>query len=221
MSQFVGHADASPTVAQSVVRRWRLAGVFGLVAALALAAFGVVVIAGRSPSRQPLPAAVLRATRNILPGTTIRSDELEVAYVLPSDTSLVGTWMAEGDRKTIINQVAVVGVPAGHLIPSEIVAPQITAGLWQANVPIKRMPSDIHAGDHVALLVQGTSQGQSGEFVFMQDVEVISVGSGAVDLWLPAKLSPQVEWYADHGGIILLQMQPGAVQQGIPAAVGG
>jgi len=42
-----------------------------------------------------------------------------------------------------------------------------------------------------------------------------------VDLWLPAKLAPQVEWYADHGGIILFQMQPGAVQQGIPGVGGG
>jgi len=192
---------------------------FGLIAALALATFAVIQISAQSQTRQS--TAVLRATRDILPGTTIGADELVVTQVQPSDSALLSTWVASGDRDRILGQVAVVGVPAGHLIPAGIVAPKITAGLWKANVPIKRSPADLKAGDHVALLVQGTSQGQATEFVFMQDVQVLSVGSGAVDLWLPAKLAPQVEWYADHGGIILLQMQPGAVQQGIPGVGGG
>jgi hypothetical protein len=34
---------------------------------------------------------------------------------------------------------------------------------------------------------------------------------------VPATLAPQVEWYADHGGIVLIKMQPGAVQNKIPA----
>jgi hypothetical protein len=188
---------------------------FGLIAALALATFAVIQISAQSQTRQS--TAVLRATRDILPGTTIGADELVVTQVQPSDAALLSTWVASGDRDRILGQVAVVGVPAGHLIPAEIVAPKITAGLWKANVPIKRSPADLKAGDHVALLVQG----QATEFIFMQDVQVLSVGSGAVDLWLPAKLAPQVEWYADHGGIILFQMQPGAVQQGIPGVGGG
>lgn len=219
MSVLTRTADSSPEVPRAVLRRWRLAGLFGLIAALALATFAVIQISAQSPTHQP--TSVLRATRDILPGTTIGADELMVTQVQPSDSALLSTWVASGDRDRILGQVAVVGVPAGHLIPAEIVAPKITAGLWKANVPIKRSPADLKAGDHVALLVQGTSQGQATEFVFMQDVQVLSVGSGAVDLWLPAKLAPQVEWYADHGGIILLQMQPGAVQQGIPGVGGG
>jgi hypothetical protein len=215
MSVLTRTADSSPDVPRAVLRRWRLAGLFGLIAALALATFAVIQISAQSSTRQP--TAVLRATRDILPGTTIGADEVAVTQVQPSDASLLSTWVATGDRDRIIGQVAVVGVPAGHLIPAEIVAPKITAGLWKANVPIKRSPADLKAGDHVALLVQG----QATEFVFMQDVQVLSVGSGAVDLWLPAKLAPQVEWYADHGGIILFQMQPGSVQQGIPGVGGG
>jgi hypothetical protein len=215
MSVLTRTADSSPDVPRAVLRRWRLAGLFGLIAALALATFAVIQISAQSQTRQP--TGVLRATRDILPGTAITADELAVTQVQPSDASLLGTWVASGDRDRILGQVAVVGVPAGHLIPAEIVAPKITAGLWKANVPIKRSPADLKAGDHVALLVQGPAT----EFVFMQDVQVLSVGSGAVDLWLPAKLAPQVEWYADHGGIILFQMQPGAVQQGIPGVGGG
>jgi hypothetical protein len=215
MSVLTRTADSSPDVPRAVLRRWRLAGLFGLIAALALATFAVIQISAQSQTHQP--TAVLRATRDILPGTTISANELAVTQVQPSDASLLSTWVASGDRDRIVGQVAVVGVPAGHLIPAEIVAPKITAGLWKANVPIKRSPADLKAGDHVALLVQG----QATEFVFMQDVQVLGVGSGAVDLWLPAKLAPQVEWYADHGGIILFQMQPGAVQQGIPGVGGG
>lgn len=215
MSVLTRTADSSPDVPRAVLRRWRLAGLFGLIAALALATFAVIQISAQSSTRQP--TAVLRATRDILPGTTIGADALAVTQVQSSDASLLSTWVASGDRDRIIGQVAVVGVPAGHLIPAEIVASKITAGLWKANVPIKRSPADLKAGDHVALLVQG----QATEFVFMQDVQVLGVGSGAVDLWLPAKLAPQVEWFADHGGIILFQMQPGAVQQGIPGVGGG
>jgi hypothetical protein len=215
MSVLTRTADSSPDVPRAVLRRWRLAGLFGLIAALSLATFAVIQISAQSQTRQS--TAVLRATRDILPGTTIGADELVVTQVQPSDAALLSTWVASSDRDRILGQVAVVGVPAGHLIPAEIVAPKITAGLWKANVPIKRSPADLQAGDHVALLVQG----QATEFVFMQDVQVLSVGSGAVDLWLPAKLAPQVEWYADHGGIILFQMQPGAVQQGIPGVGGG
>jgi len=54
----------------------------------------------------------------------------------------------------------------------------------------------------------------------MQDVQVVHVGSNQVDLSLPAKVVPQVEWYADHGGLVLVKMPAGIVQQDLPAATG-
>lgn len=219
MSVLTRRAESASSIPQTVLRRWRLAALFGLVACLALGMFAVIQLSAASQGRQL--TSVLRATRDIVPGSTITADKLAVTQVQPSDASVLSTWILSTDRSRVIGQVAVVGVPAGHLLPAEVVAPTVAAGLWKANVPIKRMPADLDSGDHVALLVQGSNQGQATEFVFMQDVQVLSVGSGAVDLWLPAKLAPQVEWYADHGGIVLLQMQPGAVQQGIPGAGGG
>ena len=64
------------------------------------------------------------------------------------------------------------------------------------------------------------SNGGQAEFVFLQDVEVLSIGAGAADLWLQPNVVAQVEWYADHGGIVLLKMQPGAVQPKLPAGGG-
>jgi hypothetical protein len=54
----------------------------------------------------------------------------------------------------------------------------------------------------------------------MQDVDVIHVAGNQVDLWLPAKVVSQVELYADHGGLVLLKMPAGMVQQNLPAASG-
>jgi len=54
----------------------------------------------------------------------------------------------------------------------------------------------------------------------MQDVQVISVGSGSADLWLPPKLVAQMEFFADHGGIVLVKMQPGAIQQNLAPGAG-
>jgi len=56
---------------------------FGLIAALALATFAVIQISAQSPTHQP--TAVLRATRDILPGTTIGAAALAVTQVQPSD----------------------------------------------------------------------------------------------------------------------------------------
>jgi hypothetical protein len=83
------------------------------------------------------------------------------------------------------------------------------------------MPTGLAAGDHVALLTEALNKaGQPLDFVFMQDVEVVHVGSNQVDLSLPAKVVPQVEWYADHGGLVLVKMPAGVVQQDLPAATG-
>jgi len=83
------------------------------------------------------------------------------------------------------------------------------------------MPVGLGAGDHVALLTEAPNKaGQPVDFVFMQDVQVVHVGSNQVDLSLPAKVVPQVEWYADHGGLILVKMPAGVVQQDLPAATG-
>ena len=32
---------------------------------------------------------------------------------------------------------------------------------------------------------------------------------------LPYKTAPQIEWYADHGGLVLLKTQPGVVQNDV------
>jgi hypothetical protein len=83
------------------------------------------------------------------------------------------------------------------------------------------MPADLVPGDHVALVVSVTlTNGSQGDLVYMQDVQVLGISQGSVDLWVPATLAPQVEWYADHGGIVLIKMQPGAVQNKIPAGGG-
>ena len=69
-----------------------------------------------------------------------------------------------------------------------------------------------------ALRVGGCAEDRT--LVFLQDVQVLSVGSGSADLWLQPNVVAQVEWYADHGGIVLLKMQPGSVQQKLPAGGG-
>jgi hypothetical protein len=80
------------------------------------------------------------------------------------------------------------------------------------------MPADLAPGDHVILLVSTVApNGASVDIVYMQDVRVLQVGQGSAELWIPTKLFPQVVWYADHGGIVLAIMQPGDVQQGVPA----
>ena len=200
-------------------RRRRTAALLGLVLFLALAVlvFAVVGSAGQSQGM----VGVLQATRQINAGTTITGDEIAVTYLHAQDPALLTTLVLVADRGKIVGQTAVIGVSAGSLIPAGITSVQSVSDLWVTDVPVRRMPADLKPGDHVALVVIGsTTSGQSVEFVMMQDVEVLSAGSGSADLWIPAKVVAQVEWYADHGGIVLVRMPPGAVQSNLPPGGG-
>jgi len=200
-------------------RRRRTAALLGLVLFLALAVLVFALVGPGSQSQGMV--GVLQATRQIKPATTITTDELGVTYLRAQDPAVLTTLVLASDRSKIVGQTADVGVPAGFLIPAGITSVQSISDLWVANVPVRRMPADLKPGDHVALVVIGsTTSGQSVEFVMMQDVEVLGVGSGSADLWLPAKVVAQVEWAADHGGIVLVRMPPGAVQSNLPAGGG-
>ena len=203
-------------VAGTAERRWRLAALLGLAAMLALAAYALVVMGPGADVNQMV--SVLRAAKSIHAGTSITSDELTTARLRTQDPSVLATLLRDSDRSRVLGQVAAVDVNAGDLIPADVVASQFTAGLWDVAVPVRRMPANLAPGDHVALLVTATlANGSQVDLVYMQDVQVLAIGQGSVDLWVPAKLAPQVEWYADHGGIALIKMQPGGVQDKIPA----
>jgi hypothetical protein len=206
-------------VAGTAERRWRLAALLGLAAMLALAAYALVVIGPGTDANQMV--TVLRAAKSIQAGTDITSDELTTTQLRTQDPSVLATLLRGSDRGRVIGQVAAVDVLSGDLIPADVVSSQFTAGLWDVDVPVRRLPADLVPGDHVALVVSVTlTNGSQGDLVYMQDVQVLGIGQGSVDLWVPATLAPQVEWYADHGGIVLIKMQPGAVQNKIPAGGG-
>ena len=146
---------------------------------------------------------------------------LRVTGIRSDDSSLLTTLVAANDRSSVVGQVASLTVPAGHLIPSNVASSQAHGQLWLAAIPVKRTPAGLAIGDHVALLAETPNKlGQPVDFVFMQDVEIAHATGNAVDLWLPAKVVPQVEWYADHGGLVLLRMPAGVIQQDLPAATG-
>ena len=200
-------------------RRRRVAAAFGLLLFLGVVAAALLLIGLRN-GPQPM-VSVLRATREIRAGTKITGDELGVTSVFAQDPSLLTTLVRETERDRLVGQTAVVDVAAGALIPAELAVPQTSAGMWEASVPVKRMPGDLKAGDHVAILVEATTEAGRGiDLVVMQDVRVLRVGSNAVDLWLPYKAAPQIEWYSDHGGLVLLKTQPGVVQGDVNAGGG-
>jgi hypothetical protein len=201
-----------------LARRRRLAAVFGLLLFLGLVAAALLLI-GLRGAPQPMEP-VLRASREIMPGTKITADELGVTSVFVQDPSLLTTLARDTDRGRLIGQTAVLDVPAGALVPANVAVTQTSAAMWEASVPVRRMPGDLRAGDHVAVLVEGTQAGRSVDAVVMQDVLVLRVGSNGVDLWLPYKAAPQIEWYADHGGLVLLKTQPGVVQSDVIAGGG-
>jgi hypothetical protein len=202
--------------AGTVERRWRLAALLGLLAFLALAGYAVIVAGPGADANRMVP--VLRATKDIRAGSTITADDLGVTSIRAQDPSVLANLVQDSQKNTILGQTAALDVPAGSLIPAGISSPQTTSGMWRANVPVRRMPADLRAGDHVALIVNASGKaGEPIEFVVMQDVRVISVQGGSVDLWLPAKVVAQTQWYADHGGIVPVKMEPGAVQPNLPA----
>lgn len=207
-------------VAPTVHRRWRWAALAGFVVFLGLAGYAIAAT-GASKASNLQPVSVLVAATDIRVGTTITDGMVRATGIRTDDPSLLTTLVTARNRSSIVGQVAVVPVAAGNLIPSDIANPQVHLQLWLASIPVKRMPTGLAAGDHVALVTEAQNkQGQPIDFVFMQDVEVAHVSSGQADLWLPAKLVPQVEWYGDHGGLVLLRMPAGGVQQDLPAATG-
>jgi hypothetical protein len=211
---------ADRVVASTVQRRWRWAALAGLVVFLGLAGYALAMM-GASKASNLQPVSVLVAATDIRAGSSISDGMLRVTGIRSDDSSLLTTFVSANDRSSIVGQVAALTVPAGHLIPSNIANSQVHGQLWLASIPVKRMPAGLAIGDHVALLAETPNKlGQPVDFVFMQDVEIAHVTGNAVDLWLPAKVVPQVEWYADHGGLVLLRMPAGVIQQDLPAATG-
>jgi hypothetical protein len=208
---------AVPTIVQ---QRWRWAALAGVVVFLALAAFAIAV-ESTAKSSAPTPISALVAASDIRAGTTITSSMLRVTSIGTQDSALLLTLATPADRSTLVGHTASVSVQAGSLVPASILSTQASGNLWVAAISVKRMPAGLTAGDHVALLAQSSDKsGQPVDFVFMQDVDVVHVASTQVDLWLPAKVVPQVEWYSEHGGLVLLKMPAGVVQQDLPAASG-
>ncbi len=219
MSIAVETPRESRTITQTAQRRWRIAALIGLVALLTLVAF-VVVIAEQN-SQASRMVAVLKATRDIQAGTTITADELGVAYIRVDDDSVLANLESANDRSRLVGQVAVDGVRAGGLIPAGLGTPEVSAGMWDVPLPVKRRPPDLKVGDHVALLVSGTERsGQPVELVAAQDVRVLAVQQDSVDLWLPASAAAQMQLYASHGDLVLARMQPGTAQKNLQQAAG-
>ncbi len=220
MKLFSPERSVDRTVATTIQRRWRWAALAGLILFLILSGYALAVTGANNASKGR-PVAVLVAATDIRAGTKITDGMVRVTAISPQDPGLLVTLVEASNRSTIIGQVASVTVPAGHLIPAEVASPQIHSQLWITAVPIKRLPSDLAAGDHVALVAEALNKaGQPVAFVFMQDVEVVHVAGSQVDLFLPARVVPQVEWYGDHGGLVLVKMQPGVIQQDLPAGTG-
>jgi hypothetical protein len=206
-------------VAGTVERRWRLGALLGLAIGLILAAYGIIVLGPGADANQMV--TVTRAAKAIRAGTTITADELTTGRLRTTDPSLLSTLLLYSNRGQVVGQIADADVAPGDLVPADIVSTSATGTLWKLHVGVRSMPADLAPGDHVALLVTASAtNGGQVDIVFMQDVRVLAVGSGAADLWIPAKLVPQVQWYEDHGGIALAAMQPGSVQNQIPAAGG-
>jgi len=208
------------TVPAIIQQRWRWAVLAGLIVFLALAAFAIAV-EGAARSSTLVPVSVLAAASDIRAGTTITGNMLRETSISTHDSALLLTLVTPAERSSLIGHTASLSVPAGSIIPAGIVNAQATGNLWVGAISVKRMPAGLSAGDHVAILAQSTDKsGQPLTFVFMQDVDVIHVAGNQVDLWLPAKVVSQVELYADHGGLVLLKMPAGMVQQDLPAASG-
>jgi hypothetical protein len=202
------------TIPAVTLQRRRIAAMIGLLTFLSLAV-GTLLILGLRGSSQP-PVAVLQAAHEIKAGSTIGAGDLKVTGISAQDSAVLGTLAHQSDRDHLLGQVALFDVPAGGLILTDLAVPAASAGMWRAALPVKRMPSGLKAGDHVAVLAEGNAGSGGVESVVMQDVIVLGVGPDSADLWLPAQSAPQVEWYADHGGVVLLLMSAGAIQSPVP-----
>ena len=205
----------SSAVMESVQRRWRVAVLLGLILLLGLGGFGTVLtLQGVQANRS---TAVLKAIRDIRAGRTITSDVIGVSYVRVEDEDVLAGLVQASQRGSVVGRLATQDVPAGGLLPVGLGAAPSDAQLWEVPLPVKRMPPDLKSSDHVAVLVSGTARsGDPIEFVFAQDVRVLSVRSDSVSLWLPASAAAQIEWYADHGGLVVVRMSPGIVQPSLP-----
>jgi hypothetical protein len=211
-------ARRRPGTTESSQRRWRLGVLLGLVALLALGGFATVMTVLNIQASHS--TAVLKAASDIRAGSVISDDEISVAYVRTDDTGVLASLVAASQRSRLVGQVATESVPAGSLLPAGLGAPRASVSLWDVPLAIKRMPPDLRAGDHVAVIANATTKsGEPIEFVAAQDVRVLAVSSSEATLWLPASASAQMEWYADHGGLVLVRMEPGTTQQQLP--VGG
>lgn len=208
-----------PVVGETARRRWRLAALLGLVVLLLLAGYSVIQTEQQAQAGHV--TSVMKATADIRAGSVITDAVLGVARLRVDDPAVVTTLVDARDRQQLVGEVATDSVRAGSLIPAGLGVPRSTVTDWDVPLPVKRMPADLQAGDHVALVVDATARsGGPVEFVALQDVRVLGVHASAVDVWLPATSAAQVQWYADHGGgISLARMQPGAVQQDL--RVGG
>lgn len=200
---------------ETVQRRWRLAVLLGLIVLLGLAGFGIVMTLQSAQASRS--TAVLKATQDIRAGAIIMDDEVDVSYLRVDDPSVLANLIDASQRHNLVGQIATQSVTSGSLIPAGLGTPESSAQLWEVPLPTKRMPPDLKPGDHVAIVVSGTAKsGDPIEFVFAQDVRVLNVRSDSVNLWLPASATAQIEWYADHGGLVIAKMQPGTVQPSLP-----
>jgi len=197
---------------ETVRRRWRLASLLGLVTLLLLATFAIVQAMQQAQASRT--TAVLEAMADIRAGSIITVGVLGITHLRIDDAAVLANLVDARDRDRLVGEVATASVPAGGLIAAGLAAPASAVANWDVPLPVKRMPGDLRAGDHVALLVDATAKtGGAVEFVAMQDVPVLDVHSGSVNLWLPAAAAAQMQWYADHGGgISLARMQAGAVR---------
>lgn len=163
-------------------------------------------------SSQLATVAVLHASRNIVPGTLITNDELGISQVATPDTSALSNLVLQKDAGNIVGRVAAVGVRAGSLVPANVAAVDPSSAFWTVNLPVRRMPATLQAGDRVALMV--SRQSDNADVVLIQDIAVVAVQPGAADLMLPPNVVAQMQWYADHGGVVLLKMPAGSSRSG-------
>lgn len=196
-------------------------GVRRLAPFVALAVAGVAVVAAAGVSWvasqgavAQTPVAIVKATRDIAAGSVITDDELGITTISSRDASTLDAFVRSEDKGRLVGRTASVGITAGAPVPASTLLSDAHASLWDTDLAIKRMPADLRQGDHVAVIVVTPQKtGEPIDVVSMQDVEVAAVQQGAADLWLPPKFVSQMQWYADHGGIVLVKMTAGAIQQ--------